>query len=483
MWHRWLPGLSAGLVALGCATSASDWAQEREAGAGGAGAAGREGGGAGGVAGASGAGGLAGGAAGEGGAAGHGGVGSTRYPPRRALSPITGWVAERLRAVAARSATSRPEVFMKVGASGTVSPNFLSCFDGDGVDLAEHASLAPTINAFRAPLAAGSSSFARVSLAAKVGESAGWPLSGEPTPLAQELAALQPRFAFVNFGTNDMRQGSSFASAAYPFFDNLARLLDTMLDAGVVPLVTGLNPSADAEVARWVPLYDAVTRGLAESRQIPYLSLYEALRALPSQGLAADGIHNDVLMIGGQARACDLRAEGLRYGYNQRNLLSVQQLDVVHRVTVGGERAPDAEPPALEGEGTRDAPWLIEELPFVHASTTQGAPTRAIDAYPGCSATQDESGPERWYRLQLTAATPLRLMVLDRSAVDVDVHLLSGGLTGAACVERNDRVVDRVVPAGTHHVVVDTFVTSAGEQVGDYLLVVVPCEPGDADCG
>jgi hypothetical protein len=56
-------------------------------------------------------------------------------------------------------------------------------------------------------------------------------------------------------------------------------------------------------------------------------------------------------------------------------------------------------------------------------------------------------------------------------------------LIDGICVERNDRIIDRTVPAGDHVLVVDTFVDASGEASGDYTLVILACEPMDPTCG
>jgi hypothetical protein len=125
---------------------------------------------------------------------------------------------------------------------------------------------------------------------------------------------------------------------------------------------------------------------------------------------------------------------------------------------------------------------VVDELPFTHTADTALAESRALDAYPGCSATQDESGPELFYRLELDAPTALRAVVLDRDGVDVDVHLLEGEPTGEACVARGDRIVQGTFGPGTFFLVLDTFVSASGEEAGPYTLVVLRCEDDDPAC-
>jgi GDSL-like Lipase/Acylhydrolase family len=390
-----------------------------------------------------------------------------RYPPDTVHSPITPAVVARLRAIAASRPAGHDDVFLKTGASGTETAAFLTCFDGAKVDLAGRSALQAGIEHFKAGRIGPASPFARVSAAVKIGRSASWALAGDPSPLELELAASSPRFAIVDFGTNDMQQATSYAGALDPFYGNLSTLLDRLEAEGVVPIVTGLWPRTDlAEAAAWVPTFAAVTRAIAEARQLPYLDLYHATVTLPGQGLVGDGVHGN--SYGGGA--CVFTQAGLAYHYNVRNLATLEALDAVRRVVVEDEAAPDPlllDP--LAGNGTAAAPFVVDALGFVHSDDTRGG-ERARDGYPGCDAGQDESGPERSYRLSLAAPTAVRIVVLDRGAVDVDVHVITNG----ACAERDDRIIDRTLPAGEHLIVVDSFVSGGVEKSGTYSLLVLP---------
>lgn len=406
---------------------------------------------------------------------------SSRYPADSIASPITAGVADALRPIAQRG-TGRSDVFVKVGASGTVSRNLLFCFAGAAqpqyrLDLAGRDSLLPAIEHFRAGDIEGTTPFDRVTLAAEVGRTARWVITGSPSPLAEELAAARPRFAFVNYGTNDMGSGATYATSIGLFWDAMNELLDELDEQGVIAIISGLNPRGDsAGAARWAPTFDAVTRGLAEARGSPYVSLYVASLPLANEGLLSDGIHGNVYSDGG-AEPCVFDAAGLAFNYNVRNLASMEMLAKVRDVVLDGKDAPDVSPlPVIEGEGTEAAPFEIDVLPFTHTFDTS-AGERARASYPECGA-QDEGGPEIVYRLAVPSARPVRVVALDREGVDVDVHVLVDG----ACAERADRVVDRTLPAGEVRIVVDTFVGASGEQPGAYTLVVQPCESGDPDC-
>lgn len=403
--------------------------------------------------------------------------GQTRYDPGELRSAMTPNVATNLRAIRASSASPNDAVFMKVGASGTVNSNFLDCFASVDVN-GGNAALQPTVTYFRQTDLDGATSWDRDTLAAVVGRTASWAQSGSPSPIAQEVAAINPRFALVNYGTNDMQQGVTHESALWPFWDNMWTLVTGLMADGIVPIVTGLNPRSDSiEAAYWVPSYNEATRAMAQALQLPYLDLYNAVVDLDDMGLVGDGIHGNAAPGG----ACAFDAAGLAYNYNVRNLLTLQLIDVTRRVVVDGEDAPDLPRTQWTGAGTASDPIVIDRLPFSHDASTVGAPSDAFDAYPSCGSGQNESGPEFVYRLELDAPTRVRAMVFDQTA-DIDIHHLEGTADASACRSRDDRIVQGPLAAGTHYFVADTYVGGAGEQAGDFTFVVVECEAGDAAC-
>lgn len=268
------------------------------------------------------------------------------YPVGRLHSPLTPEVAAHLRAVAARGPTLKADVFAKVGDSNTVNTNYLACFAGANVDLDGRAALQPTLQAFRAGVAGSTTPFNRVSQAATVGWSAGAALAGAPSPLDAEVAAVSPRFATVMFGTNDVGFQDPYA-----FGRNLFAIADRLLAQGVVPVFTAVPRRLDSAAAdAWVPRYNLVARGVAQARRFPFVDLHQALEAVPSHGLGGDGVHLNVYAPSG-ARGCVLTAQGLGYGHNTRNLLSLEALARA-RGAVLGEAAPDATGPVRTGDGT-----------------------------------------------------------------------------------------------------------------------------------
>ncbi|MEM6295139.1 MAG: SGNH/GDSL hydrolase family protein, partial [Myxococcota bacterium] len=302
---------------------------------------------------------------------------------------------------------------------------------------------------------------------ARVGKTATWALRGAPSPLERELSAMEPSLALVQYGTNDMQFGSTFASALPGFYTSMGDLLDVLLDDGVVPIVFTIPPRRDrADAARWVPMYNLAIRGLAQSRHLPLIDLNLALSDIPGNGLVGDGVHLNQSPSG----ACDLRPEGLAYAYNNRNAAA---LTALHRVStvLDTEDALDA-PAVRAGVGTAEDPFVIDSIPFVDAGDTSARGETSVDRYDCASA--NEGGAEVWYRLDLDEPTALRIMVLDDPDTDVDVHVVGDARDGSGCRARHDRMLELDLEAGVHHIAVDTYVSGGTPRDGEFLLMVAP---------
>lgn len=351
-------------------------------------------------------------------------------------SPITPALVERLQALAAHS----PDVFAKVGDSITASDDFFDCFDGGAVELGSHGSLASTIAYF-------DGSFERTSLAAVGGTTSQDAMTGAPCPLDQELDAIDPRYAVVLFGTNEVRYG--WAVDAYGVA--LWNLVDRISARGTIPILSTMSanvgyPEADARI----PTFNRVVRAIAQGYGIPLIDLHLALEPLPGRGISGDGLHPSTAPSG----ACRLTADGLSYGYNMRNLISVEALSRARAAVAG--TALNAVAPTRGGHGLHADPF-VATLPLVDlGDTSSGDP--AIDH--GCGTVG--SAHEIVYRLQLASSTTLAAHVMGRD-VDPEVHVIHDG----TCVASGDRSATVTVGAGTVTIVVD-----AGADDGRFVVVV-----------
>jgi hypothetical protein len=383
--------------------------------------------------------------------------GPVQYAEGPILSPLTPDLVDRLRAVHAM-ATGNDAVFAKVGDSHTASTAYMTCFGGASVML-DGRDLAATVAHFKAGDAAGTTPYARTSAAAVVGWSAFQVLAGSPSPLAQEVAAIAPAFATVMFGTNDIGYARIDRYA-----QNLADITDTLLAQGIIPILSTI-PSRDDDAAAdlEVPRYNAIARGVAQTRGVPLVDLHRELLPLAGHGLGGDNLHLESYSGG----ACQLTAAGLAHGNNIRNLIVLQTLDRLRRTIVASEAAPDADAPRLAGAGTTDDPFVIAQLPFADRRDTQTFGTDAITSYPACG-TQPELGNEVYYRLDVTAAGMFHVYVADGTA-DIDLHVLRDAPTAAGCLARGDARVSVQLAPGTYYIVADTF----DHKAGDYTLVVM----------
>ena len=379
---------------------------------------------------------------------------AVRYPAGPLHAPLSAEVVAR----AAATRRGRADVFAKVGASNTVSQGFFHCFSGSDIMWGASAGLQPT----RAFFARTLDSFDRDSLAATVGWQASDALAGSPNAIERELAAIQPGWAVVLFGTND-----TFAAGVAPFERGLTGVVDALQAGGAVPILTTIPPRGDSASADALALeINAIVRVVAARRGVPLLDLWQRLVGLPQYGLVADGIH----LASYQGHPCWFTPAALAAaGMNQRNIVTLEALDRVRRVVLEGAPA-EAAAARLAGRGSWSEPYVIDGLPFVDGGDTTLSSTREAARY-ACGG-QDEGGPEVVYRVELTTAATLRARVLVDDGVDVDLHWLDAPRADA-CSARADRTLDVTAAAGVHYLAIDSFVSGGVARAGGYRVTLV----------
>ncbi len=381
-----------------------------------------------------------------------GALGRVVYLEGQVHSPISVDTSANIAAIAA---TARTEpVFAKIGDSITATASFLTGFGGTGYDLGTHTDLAAAHDYFQAGNAAGTDPYARSSVAATGGWTTADALAGSPSPLDSELAAIQPRYGVVLFGTNDVRTGRTVDA----FGADLWTLVDDAIAGGTIPILTTMpamhgDPDSNARI----PLFNRVVRAIAQGRSVPLIDLHLALSALPNEGISGDGIHPSVSPSG----ACQLTAAGLQYGYNVRNLVTLEALDRAHRARTG--ETLDATVTRRAGDGSHADPYRLGALPLTDLADTRSG---ELDTSSYCGVTS--SGHEIVYRLDLTSAVAVDAYVVDRGAVDVDVAILDGS---SACLAAGDATASATVGPGPAFIVVDSRAVSTE---GEYLVVVQP---------
>jgi GDSL-like Lipase/Acylhydrolase family len=392
---------------------------------------------------------------GEGEGAGEG-EGETPHMPARYRSlhaPMTQFVVDRLRTVRAGQTNKRDAVFAKVGDSMTVSTNYLQCFASDAVELGTL-----DVDETRLFFASDIDSYRRVSAAATVGWSSSAAIAGQPSPLDVEIDTIQPRFAVVQFGTNDV--GFRTITA---FANDMTTIVDGLLGRGVIPVVVTMPPrDDDSEADARVPRFNLAVRAVAEARQIPFVDIESALRVLPGHGTGPDGIHLE----GDGRGACMLDSEGLLHGDNVRNAVVLEALDRAKRAAVDGVVLDEDIGPPRRGAGSPADPIIIDALPYTDARDTSTSVVRTQDVWTSCSAA-DESGPELFFRLTLAVATRVRIIVIDGSGIDVDVH----HVVDDSCVARNDVELVIDADAGATDIAIDTY--GGDNNAGAFLILAL----------
>ena len=228
---------------------------------------------------------------------------------------------------------NRANVFSKVGDSITYSDYFLKFVGWGNYQLGAYGSLAGVIGYYSVANARTGNSFVNQTLAAAGGWSTNQLLSpglyhpeicGSQSPLVCEYTHVKPAIAIIMIGTNDSGSGS-----IGPFEANLRQIVQTSLDMGIIPVLSTIPPRPiTADQAARVNLFNQSIRGIAVQYDVPLMDYYSQMLSAPDQGIGPDHLHPSVPADGFVA---NFAPDHLQYGYNIRNLITLQTLDVLWR--------------------------------------------------------------------------------------------------------------------------------------------------------
>lgn len=272
----------------------------------------------------------------------------------------------RLQAIFADGQTRgrQADVFIKVGDSSTYSNEFLHGVGCDVAVLGNYRDLAPTITHFRQKAFPAeyadfpeegtasycpptANAFNRVSAASGVGWTAADALKSVDTAkhpectagesaLQCELRVLQPSIALIMFGTNNMWMVDNPSFRA-----DIEDVVDATIAGGVIPVLSTIPPRLDlatgALLNSTVDAVNTVIITIAEERRIPLWNYWGALQGatIVHHGVKADGVHPNTYQSDyNVVNAVNFTSEGLRYGYNQRNLTALQILAELKRIVI-----------------------------------------------------------------------------------------------------------------------------------------------------
>lgn len=367
--------------------------------------------------------------------------------PRPLVSPVTRPMVEAMRAIADRDPSLRSDVFAKMGGSSVVNRGFLHCFEDEPTIDFRGQDLDATWRYFREARIGTRSPYARTSLAAAVGWSIRHALGGRPAYVLQEIRATRARFALAFFGSNDV-EGRN----AHQFAGRLDRLVTTLAERGVIPIVGATYPrrANDPDMNEQVRRYNRMSHALAMVHGLPYVDFHQAMLPLPGRGLAADGYHPNTYLVGPRSRGCDFGDEGMRHGNNQRNLLTMKALDAVRRAVVADEPAAAPEPSA-SGEGTEASPLRPTSFPFAHRVAFEALPAGETVPSESCGA---GALPSRSLRVRFTLAQPMRVRASAVAMGPLETHLSVRRVGDPRCLGNGEDEQVLALEPGTHELVV-----------------------------
>jgi|GEM_PF-2460869 len=365
-------------------------------------------------------------------------------------------VTTKVREIAERSPELRNDVFSKMGGSSVESSAFLHCFATPYVDLGTHEDLAATLAYFNE---GQSRSFDRDSEATGVSWNLRYVLGGRPAKFRREIEDTQARWALVLFGGNDAQNENERV-----YVRRLVYLVEQLEEMGVVPVLGSALPRRGASRDRWVRRFNAITEAVATHWALPYIDYHGALDALPRKGLAGDGVHPNVLGQGGVRAACQLTEEGLRYGNNVRNLLTLQMLDELRRIVTGTSPRGGREATSLRG-GT-DAG--TDPLP-VSALVSKPALPRAASLPSRCGSPQSGARLYR-QRLELAERTPIRASAFDLDGDRARVYWVRIDEEGERCVRRRTQTLEVDATPGMWDLIVE--VPEHAARQGRMLILI-----------
>lgn len=217
-----------------------------------------------------------------------------------------------------------PAVFAKMGDSITEYPPFLYDVGNGNYQLGTYGALSGAISFFSSTvLYDGSNCFNRYSDAAQAGWTSADAL-GPPDAVTLEISEIHPAYAIVMFGTNDLESAS-----VAQYTSDMGTLVDQAESAGVVVVLSTIPDREDfAQAPGRVTSFNQAIRDLAASRHLPIVDLFTALSSLPGSGLGPDEVHPSVEPEpDGGISPADFTAAGLQYGFDVRNLLTIEALD------------------------------------------------------------------------------------------------------------------------------------------------------------
>lgn len=300
--------------------------------------------------------------------------GYTRYPSDVRHSPITCGVADNILAILNNDPSTNDLSFMKVGDSISYFEDNMGCFVGTQervftLEETGHGYLTNIRELFSQTVINGTTPFDRTSSATMASQVAEWATSGNPSPIMVEHSVMNPSFAFVMFGANDIGRTMDpelIGDTTEWYANSMMSIADELISLGTVPIFVTLPPLGPTGGPTWMQElalnFSQVTRGIAEMYQVPFVNLQDSLLELEGYGLRSDDVHLNEMRFDNR---CNFTNEGLQYGTNVRNLFALEALDRVYEVSAntGGFWDNAGSSPLAVEQGR----YVVDSIPFVHS--------------------------------------------------------------------------------------------------------------------
>jgi hypothetical protein len=126
------------------------------------------------------------------------------------------------------------------------------------------------------------------------------------------------------FGTNDI---NTLTPMQYDFF--LRLIVSDTLDRGIIPLLSTFP--GDSYQPKKANRLNQIVFQVAHDYDVPIMNLWLAIQKLPGAGLRAN---SNYLSGAWNIRPTYFKGDTLQYGYTQRNLLTLQSLDILWREVI-----------------------------------------------------------------------------------------------------------------------------------------------------
>jgi len=279
------------------------------------------------------------------------------------IPTITEPIRQNLQAIYERGQSfgRASDVFMKVGDSITNSAQSVPALGGGGFDpissglVEADPEVLDTWRAYRNPIQGGNS-FTRSSLTARDGNRLSFLLPS----LQSEISITSPAIAMIQIGTNDQ----AFEFTTYE--SSVRQVIQTCITQGIIPILTTIPRPllyGTAGISRGETVNQIVFK-LGTEYRIPVWNYWRAMESLPNFGIG-DLVHPSFAPGGGG----DLTSEGLQYGYNVRNLNTLQVLDAVREAVFPDEAIAE------------DRPWnsLLNNRDYVAVTSNQNSQVNVLD--------------------------------------------------------------------------------------------------------